>query len=425
MTLEAAHWSTSSLDPAMILLDPTVGIPVRSMFHVFVQFGPDRARVTIVTVRRDTRGGGARHGFGRSKKRLRRRHVALLAQPDVDKGTETINGTIKVAPAATYFNICLVNVPTLSDPALSPPPKAVYQRRGKLGFPITDRLVAELDPPDQEHFEQIQRGLGSLPSDSPEDHERDDVGRVLSAVQDSAAALIESLAGHIPRSSLRSSDLLPFYHQYPAACCGDFLFAFHKRGTGSAGNPEPSDLAVRKPPSRRTRCTAFPVLPLRRIIRRRPAVRPVDLGATDDRTRPPTTEEDRAGRDRCCWACCTGGATENGHKGRAITRIAVAFEAGRDGFWLARWLTGHGIEAHIIHSSSVAVSREHKRAKTDRLDAAMLLRVFLGWLRGERNHCGMVAIPTIEEEDAKRPNRERENLVGDRTRIIDNARSRI
>ena len=110
-------------------------------------------------------------------------------------------------------------------------------------------------------------------------------------------------------------------------------------------------------------------------------------------------------------------------KGRAITRITVAFEAGRDGFWLARWLTGHGIEAHIIHSSSVAVSREHKRAKTDRLDTAMLMRVFLGWLRGERDHCGMVAIPTIEEEDAKRPSRERENLVGERTRIINRLKS--
>ena len=110
-------------------------------------------------------------------------------------------------------------------------------------------------------------------------------------------------------------------------------------------------------------------------------------------------------------------------KGRTITRIAVAFEAGRDGFWLARWLTGHGIEAHVIHSSSVAVSREHKRAKTDRLDTGMLMRVFLGWLRGERGHCGMVAIPTIEEEDAKRPCRERENLVGERTRIINRLKS--
>jgi transposase len=68
-------------------------------------------------------------------------------------------------------------------------------------------------------------------------------------------------------------------------------------------------------------------------------------------------------------------------KGRTITRIAVAYEAGRDGFWLARWLAKQGIEVHVIHSSSVAVSREHRRAKTDRLDTAMLTRVFLGWLR--------------------------------------------
>src|ERR1700687_6158602 len=45
--------------------------------------------------------------------------------------------------------------------------------------------------------------------------------------------------------------------------------------------------------------------------------------------------------------------------GRKIERIAVAFEAGRDGFWLARWLRARGIEAHVIHAASVAVSREH------------------------------------------------------------------
>jgi transposase len=111
--------------------------------------------------------------------------------------------------------------------------------------------------------------------------------------------------------------------------------------------------------------------------------------------------------------------------GRIITRIAVAFEAGRDGFWLARWLRSCGIEAHVIHSTSVAVSRENRRAKTDRLDTAMLMRVFLGWLRGEHGHCGMVAIPTIEEEDAKRPSRERENLVGERTRIINRMKSAL
>ena len=104
--------------------------------------------------------------------------------------------------------------------------------------------------------------------------------------------------------------------------------------------------------------------------------------------------------------------------GRKITRIALAFEAGRDGFWLARWLRAHGVEAHVIHPSSVAVSREHRRAKTDRLDTELLKRGFLGWLRGERGHCTMARIPTIAEEDAKRPNRERECLVRERTRIV-------
>ena len=116
---------------------------------------------------------------------------------------------------------------------------------------------------------------------------------------------------------------------------------------------------------------------------------------------------------------------EAAKSGRTITRIAVAFESGRDGFWLARWLRANGIEAHVIHSTSVAVSREHRRAKTDRLDAAMLVRVFLGWLRGERGHCGMVAVPSIEDEDAKRPSRERESLVGERTRIINRMKSAL
>jgi transposase len=104
--------------------------------------------------------------------------------------------------------------------------------------------------------------------------------------------------------------------------------------------------------------------------------------------------------------------------GRTVTRVAVAFEAGRDGFWLARWLRAQGAEAHVIHPSSVAVAREHRRAKTDRLDTELLKRAFLGWLRGERGHCTMAAVPTLEEEDAKRPSRERESLVGERTRVV-------
>ncbi len=111
--------------------------------------------------------------------------------------------------------------------------------------------------------------------------------------------------------------------------------------------------------------------------------------------------------------------------GRTMRRIVLAFEAGRDGFWLARWLQKRGIETHVIHSTSVAVPREHRRAKTDRLDLAMLMRVFLGWLRGERKHCSMVAIPTLEQEDAKRPSRERESLTGEKTRIVNRMKSAL
>jgi len=115
-------------------------------------------------------------------------------------------------------------------------------------------------------------------------------------------------------------------------------------------------------------------------------------------------------------------ALEAGH---AVGRVAVAFEAGRDGFWLARWLRARGIEAYVIHASSTAVSREHRRAKTDRIDTQMLMRAFLGWLRGEAEHCRMVAIPTLAQEDAKRPNREHESLVGERTRLVNRMKATL
>src|SRR5918998_5285039 len=111
--------------------------------------------------------------------------------------------------------------------------------------------------------------------------------------------------------------------------------------------------------------------------------------------------------------------------GRTINRTAVAFEAGRDGFWLARWLRARGIEAHVIHPASIPVSREHRRAKTDRLDTELLKRAFLGWLRGEPDHCSMVAVPTLEEEEPKPPSRERENLVGERTRLVNRTKATL
>jgi len=55
----------------------------------------------------------------------------------------------------------------------------------------------------------------------------------------------------------------------------------------------------------------------------------------------------------------------------------------------------------------------------------MLMRVFVGWLRGERGHCSMVAVPNLDEEDAKRPGRERESVVGERTRIINRMKAAL
>ena len=109
---------------------------------------------------------------------------------------------------------------------------------------------------------------------------------------------------------------------------------------------------------------------------------------------------------------------ESRRAGRLVRRVCIAFEAGRDGFWLARLLRQHDIEAYVIHPTSIPVKRDHRRAKTDRLDTALLMRAFLGWLRGEADHCSMAAIPTLEEEDAKRPTREHESRVKIRGSIV-------
>jgi transposase len=92
---------------------------------------------------------------------------------------------------------------------------------------------------------------------------------------------------------------------------------------------------------------------------------------------------------------------------------------------LARWLQHRGVEAHVIHPNSVAVSREGRRAKTDRLDTTLLMRAFLGWLRGEPAHCRMAAVPSLADEDGRRPSREREYLVGEQTRLVNRLKAAL
>jgi hypothetical protein len=193
---ETAHGSVSSLDPAMVLLDPIIQILVGAVFHAFVQLSPDRARITMVTVRRDTRGVTPVSVLAERKKRLRRLHVAGLAQPDVDERTETIDGAIKVTPPANHFDVRLVNVPAFSDPALAPPPKVIDQGWSALRLPITDGFVTEFDASDQEHFRQVAQT--QLVAETLKDQERDDVGWVRGPVQNFAASFIELLATGVP-----------------------------------------------------------------------------------------------------------------------------------------------------------------------------------------------------------------------------------
>lgn len=111
--------------------------------------------------------------------------------------------------------------------------------------------------------------------------------------------------------------------------------------------------------------------------------------------------------------------------GHTVERVVVGYESGRDGFWLARWLQARGVEAHVMHATSVTVPRTHRRPKSDRVDLRTLRRALLGWLRGERDHCTMAPIPTLQEEDARRPNRERQALTGEQTRLINSLKSTL
>ena len=103
--------------------------------------------------------------------------------------------------------------------------------------------------------------------------------------------------------------------------------------------------------------------------------------------------------------------------GREV-QVVSCYEAGYDGFWLDRVLRQHGIENHIIDPSSIEVNRRARRAKTDRLDAEGLIRTLMRWRRGDGQVCHMVRVPSVGEEDAKRPSRERERLIKERVQHV-------
>jgi transposase len=104
--------------------------------------------------------------------------------------------------------------------------------------------------------------------------------------------------------------------------------------------------------------------------------------------------------------------------GRNVERVVATYEASWSGFWLARWLTGRGVETHVVQPSSVPVDRRARRAKSDGIDAELLLRTLLAWLRGEPRVCAMVPIPDAADEDERRCVREREDLVAERVGLV-------
>jgi len=98
--------------------------------------------------------------------------------------------------------------------------------------------------------------------------------------------------------------------------------------------------------------------------------------------------------------------------------VTVCYEAGYDGFWLARFLEQRGITCKVMEPASLQVNRRARRVKTDRIDVENILHTLIAWCRGERHVCSMVVIPSVEEEDLRRSHRERDRLIRERTAHI-------
>src|SRR5678810_1345244 len=96
-------------------------------------------------------------------------------------------------------------------------------------------------------------------------------------------------------------------------------------------------------------------------------------------------------------------------------RDSSCYEAGRDGWWLHRWLLERGVDNIVVDSASIEVNRRARRAKNDRLDGDKLLAMLLRWHGGERRLWSVLRAPTAEQEDARRVERELDRLGSERT----------
>jgi hypothetical protein len=107
--------------------------------------------------------------------------------------------------------------------------------------------------------------------------------------------------------------------------------------------------------------------------------------------------------------------------GRPVEMISC-YEAGYDGFWLHRLLERQGVRSHVIDPASVQVDRRARRAKTDHIDAARLLRSLMAYLRGEPKVWSVLCVPSVAEEDDRRLHRERDRLIAERGQHVNRSR---
>ena len=103
--------------------------------------------------------------------------------------------------------------------------------------------------------------------------------------------------------------------------------------------------------------------------------------------------------------------------------VISCYEAGRDGFWLHRFLVAHGVTNHVVDSASIEVNRRKRRSKTDQLDLAGLLNLLARYLAGDRRCWRVVRVPTLADEDARQLHRTLETLQADRTRLINRVKA--
>jgi transposase len=115
-----------------------------------------------------------------------------------------------------------------------------------------------------------------------------------------------------------------------------------------------------------------------------------------------------------------GGLLERIRRAKEVFGLAAevpvysCYEAGRDGFWIHRWLQSEGVDNVVIDPLSIETNRRRRRAKTDRLDAERMLRKLLQYLGGDKQVWSVVRVPTVEEEDRRRLHRERDRLKKER-----------